>query len=69
VRSRGIAGKTRRRIAAEELADLVAVEAKMKNSTWSAVRVKIGQQCVVQAGRVRRTAHGSRQGTALLAAV
>ena len=33
VRPRDIAGKTRRRIAAEELADLVAVEAKMKKST------------------------------------
>jgi transposase len=33
VRPRDIAGKTRRRMAAEELADLVAVEAKMKNST------------------------------------
>ena len=30
VRPRDIAGRTRRRIAAEELADLVAVEAKMK---------------------------------------
>ena len=33
VRPRDIAGKTRRRLAAEELADLVAVEAKMKKST------------------------------------
>ena len=33
VRPRDIAGKTRRRIAAEELADLVAVEAKMKRAT------------------------------------
>src|SRR6478736_5636539 len=33
VRPRDIAGKTRRRIAAEELADLVVVEAKMKKST------------------------------------
>jgi transposase len=33
VRPRDIAGKTRRRIAAEELAELVAVEAKMKNTT------------------------------------
>jgi transposase len=33
VRPRDIAGKTRRRIAAEELADLVAVEAKMKSAT------------------------------------
>ena len=33
VRSRDIAGKTRRRIAAEELADLVAVEAKMTKAT------------------------------------
>jgi transposase len=33
VRPRDIAGKTRRRIAAEELADLVAVEAKMKKTT------------------------------------
>ena len=33
VRPRDVAGKTRRRIAAEELADLVAVEAKMKRST------------------------------------
>ena len=33
VRPRDIAGKTRRRIAAEELADLVAVEAKMKKAT------------------------------------
>jgi transposase len=33
VRPRDIAGKTRRRIAAEELADLVSVEAKMKKST------------------------------------
>ncbi len=33
VRPRDIAGKTRRRIAAEELADLVAVEAKIKKST------------------------------------
>ena len=36
VRPRDIAGKTRRRIAAEELADLVAVEAKMKKSTAEA---------------------------------
>ena len=33
VRPRDIAGKTRRRIAVEELSDLVAVEAKMKKST------------------------------------
>ena len=33
VRPRDIAGKTRRRIAAEELADLVAVEAKMTRAT------------------------------------
>jgi len=33
VRPRDIAGKTRRRIAAEELADLVSVEAKMNNAT------------------------------------
>ncbi|MFC7724884.1 IS110 family transposase [Nocardioides sp. GCM10028917] len=33
VRPRDIAGKTRRRIAADELADLVAVEAKMKKVT------------------------------------
>ena len=33
VRPRDRAGKTRRRIAAEELADLVAVEAKMKKAT------------------------------------
>ena len=33
VRPRDIAGKTRRRIAAEELAELVAIEAKMKKST------------------------------------
>ena len=33
VRPRDIAGKTRRRITAEELADLVAVEAKMKKAT------------------------------------
>ena len=33
VRPRDIAGKTRRRIAAEELAELVAVEAKMKKAT------------------------------------
>jgi transposase len=33
VRPRDIAGKTRRRIAAEELAELVAIEVKMKKST------------------------------------
>ncbi len=33
VRPRDVAGKTRRRIAAEELADLIAVEAKMKKAT------------------------------------
>ena len=33
VRPRDIAGRTRRRIAVEELADLVAVEAKMKKAT------------------------------------
>src|SRR4051794_10219000 len=33
VRPRDIAGKTRRRIAAEELAELIAVEAKIKKST------------------------------------
>ena len=33
VRPRDIAGKTRRRIAAEELAELVSVEAKMKKAT------------------------------------
>ncbi|MEP6666560.1 MAG: transposase [Nocardioidaceae bacterium] len=33
MRPRDIAGKTRRRIAAEELADLVTVEAKMKKAT------------------------------------
>lgn len=33
VKPRDIAGKTRRRIAAEELAELVAVEAKMKKAT------------------------------------
>ncbi len=33
VRPRDIAGKTRRRIAAEELADLIAIEAKIKQAT------------------------------------
>ena len=33
IRPRDIAGKTRRSIAVEELADLVAIEAKMKKST------------------------------------
>jgi transposase len=33
VRPRDIAGKTRRRIAAEELAELIAVEAKIKKAT------------------------------------
>ena len=33
VRPRDLAGKTRRRIAAEELAELIAVEAKMKKAT------------------------------------
>ena len=33
VRPRDIAGKTRRRIAAEELADLIAIEAKIKKAT------------------------------------
>ncbi len=33
VRPRNIAGKTRRRIAAEELAELVAIEAKIKTAT------------------------------------
>ena len=33
VRPRDIAGKTGRRIAADELADLVAVEAKVKKAT------------------------------------
>ncbi|WP_200945094.1 MULTISPECIES: IS110 family transposase [unclassified Nocardioides] len=33
VRPRDIAGKTRRRIAAEELADLIAIEVKMKKAT------------------------------------
>jgi hypothetical protein len=33
VRPRDIAGKTRRRIAAEELAELIAVEDKIKKST------------------------------------
>jgi transposase len=33
VRPRDIAGKTRRRVAAEELAELVSVEAKMKSAT------------------------------------
>jgi len=33
VRPRDVAGKTRRRIAAEELAELVAVEAKIKKGT------------------------------------
>ncbi len=33
VRPRDIAGKTRRRIAADELAELIAVEAKIKKST------------------------------------
>ena len=33
VRPRDIAGKTRRRIAAEELADLIAIETKMKKAT------------------------------------
>ena len=33
VRPRDVAGKTRRRIAAEELAELVSVEAKMKKAT------------------------------------
>jgi transposase len=39
VRPRDIAGKTRRRIAAEELAELVAVEAKMKKTTAEQVDV------------------------------
>ena len=33
VRPRDVAGKTSRRIAAEELADLLAVEARMKRAT------------------------------------
>jgi hypothetical protein len=33
VRPRDIAGKNRRRIAAEELAELVTIEAKIKKST------------------------------------
>ena len=33
VRPRDIAGKTRRRIAAEELAELVAVDARIKKAT------------------------------------
>jgi hypothetical protein len=33
VRPRDVAGKTRRRIAAEELADLTAVDAKIKKAT------------------------------------
>ena len=33
VRTRDIAGKTRRRIAAEELAELVAVDARFKKAT------------------------------------
>ena len=35
VRPRDIAGKTRRRIAAEELAELVAVEAKIKTVSYT----------------------------------
>jgi len=41
VRPRDVAGKTRRRIAAEELADLVAVEAKMKKAT-AELKVLVG---------------------------
>jgi transposase len=33
VRPRDVAGKTRRRVAAEELAELVAVDAKIKRAT------------------------------------
>ena len=42
VRPRDIAGKTRRRIAAEELAELVAVEAKMKKATAELKAIVLG---------------------------
>ena len=41
VPSRDIAGKTRRRIAAEELADLVAVEAKIKKATTAELKTMV----------------------------
>ncbi|MGB3763049.1 MAG: IS110 family transposase [Ornithinimicrobium sp.] len=44
VRPRDIAGKTRRRIAAEELAELVAVEAKIKKSTAELKEMVLARQ-------------------------
>lgn len=43
VRPRDIAGKTRRRIAAEELAELVTVEAKMKKATAELKAIVLGR--------------------------
>jgi transposase len=44
VRPRDIAGKTRRRIAAEELAELIAVEAKIKKSTAELKEMVLARQ-------------------------
>lgn len=44
VRPRDIAGKTRRRIAAEELADLIAIETKMKKATAELKALVLAQE-------------------------
>jgi transposase len=44
VRPRDIAGKTRRRIAAEELADLLTIEAKMKKATAELKTLALARQ-------------------------
>ena len=60
VRPRDIAGKTRRRIAAEELADLVAVEAKMNKAT-AELKVLVKARGSRLTGPARGRTRGRRQ--------
>ncbi len=59
VRPRDLAGKTRRRIAAEELAELVAVEAKMKKAT-AELKTIVAARILADVGDVARFADHNR---------
>ena len=61
VRPRDIAGKTRRRIAAEELAELIAVEAKIKKATAELKSIVLARPAAhLSSSRVSRDCEKSR---------
>ena len=59
VRPRDIAGKTRRRIAAEELAELITVEAKIKKATAELKTMVLARELAAD-GHPRRRTRGRR---------